>query len=186
MMPEPTTRAAKPRRAHRAPLRALVAVVVAALLATAGTLYAVARLRHADEARVSAAAPPLLASPTPREPVAAPVDPAPLRIAPRTLFAQKPRVKPAVVDTASSLPAAATEAPAITASATIPQAPASVAVATPSPPPDRWQTMGDTLAHCASEGGLAGFICDQRTRLEVCEGFWGRVPQCPLPPENPR
>ena len=54
------------------------------------------------------------------------------------------------------------------------------------PPPDRWQTMRDSLARCDREGGLGGFICDQRVRLDSCEGYWGRVPQCPLPPENPR
>lgn len=57
----------------------------------------------------------------------------------------------------------------------------------PSPPPrDRWQTMGDEMARCDREGGIAGFICDQRVRITSCEGYWGRVPQCPLPPENPR
>jgi len=184
MLPVRPREAVRPRRARRAPMRALAAVILAALLATAGTLFAVARLRHADEARASAAPPPL-ASPVPREADAAPVEPAPLRIAPRTLLAQKPRVKPTVADAAPSLPAPAAEAPAVTASATIAEAPVAAPVATPAPPPDRWQTMGDALAHCAREGGLAGFICDQRTRLEACEGFWGRVAQCPLPPENP-
>ena len=54
------------------------------------------------------------------------------------------------------------------------------------PPPDRWQTMRDDLARCDREGGFGGFLCDQRVRLASCEGHWGRVPQCPLPPENPR
>ena len=65
-----------------------------------------------------------------------------------------------------------------------------VPLAVPSPPPpppvDRWQTMRDSLARCDREGGFGGFICDQRVRLDACEGYWGRVPQCPLPPENPR
>ena len=54
------------------------------------------------------------------------------------------------------------------------------------PPPDRWQAMSDALTRCANEGGLSGFICDQRVRLASCEGYWGRVAQCPNPPENPR
>lgn len=54
------------------------------------------------------------------------------------------------------------------------------------PPPDRWQTMADALKRCANEGGFSGFICDQRVRLESCDGYWGRVAQCPNPPENPR
>ena len=55
----------------------------------------------------------------------------------------------------------------------------------PAPPPDRWQSMSNALAQCAREGGFGGFVCDQKVRLDSCEGYWGRVPQCPLPPENP-
>jgi hypothetical protein len=54
------------------------------------------------------------------------------------------------------------------------------------PPPDRWQVMSEALSRCANEGGLSGFICDQRVRLASCGGYWGRVAQCPYPPENPR
>jgi hypothetical protein len=53
------------------------------------------------------------------------------------------------------------------------------------PPPDRWQSMRDDLSRCDREGGFGGFVCDQRVRLASCEGYWGRVPQCPLPTENP-
>ena len=53
------------------------------------------------------------------------------------------------------------------------------------PPPDRWQSLQSELARCGQEGGFGGFICDQRARLAACEGYWGRVAQCPLPPENP-
>lgn len=56
----------------------------------------------------------------------------------------------------------------------------------PAPPPDRWQQMSDALAQCEREGGFSGFLCDQRTRIDACEGYWGRVPQCPAMPENPR
>jgi hypothetical protein len=45
---------------------------------------------------------------------------------------------------------------------------------------------GEALGRCANEGGFSGFICDQRVRLASCEGYWGRVAQCPNPPENPR
>jgi hypothetical protein len=45
--------------------------------------------------------------------------------------------------------------------------------------------MASALSQCAREGGFSGFICDQKVRLDSCEGYWGRVPQCPLPPENP-
>jgi len=65
-------------------------------------------------------------------------------------------------------------------------APPPAAVPPAPPPPDRWQTMSDALTRCASEGGFSGFICDQRVRLASCDGYWGRVAQCPTPPENPR
>jgi hypothetical protein len=45
--------------------------------------------------------------------------------------------------------------------------------------------MTNSLAQCAREGGFGGFLCDQRVRIQSCEGYWGRVPQCPVPAENP-
>lgn len=68
-----------------------------------------------------------------------------------------------------------------------PRAPPPPAVAPrAAPPPDRWQRMRDALAQCEREGGFSGFLCDQRTRIDACDGYWGRVPQCPDMPENPR
>lgn len=64
-------------------------------------------------------------------------------------------------------------------------APAPPAPVVVPPPPDRWQSMRDDMSRCEREGGFGGFVCDQRVRLASCEGFWGRVPQCPLPAENP-
>jgi hypothetical protein len=65
--------------------------------------------------------------------------------------------------------------------------PPPVVVARAAPPtPDRWQMMSDALSRCASEGDSSGFICDQRVRLASCDGYWGRVAQCPTMPENPR
>ncbi len=66
-------------------------------------------------------------------------------------------------------------------------APASRPMPPPSPPPpDRWQTMSDALAQCARQGGFGGVVCDQRVRLQSCDGHWGRVAQCPNSPENPQ
>jgi len=94
-----------------------------------------------------------------------------------------PRTKQAAlradaVVAASELPVAESAAPA-------PPPPVQAPRETP-PPPDRWQQMNDALARCDREGGFSGFICDQRVRLDSCEGYWGKVPQCPNPPENPR
>ena len=118
-----------------------------------------------------------------------------------------------VVATADVLPAAPRSAPARRAP-TVPSLPAAVLPTVPAdaaapatltlaqasevraaapttatiPAPDRWQAVSDALARCAEEGGLGGFICDQRVRLDACAGHWGRVAQCPAPslPANPR
>ena len=49
----------------------------------------------------------------------------------------------------------------------------------PAPAPDRWQLMADAIDKCGREGFLAGVICEQRVRLQYCEGYWGKAAQCP-------
>jgi hypothetical protein len=61
----------------------------------------------------------------------------------------------------------------------IPQEPPKPAPAPARPPVDRWQTMSDALGNCDREGALNGFICGQRVRIQYCDGYWGKVPQCP-------
>jgi hypothetical protein len=95
--------------------------------------------------------------------------------------------KPAgiVVAKRSKLPAGASFA---TANGDPPEAipvapePQKSAAAAPPPPrvvPDRWQNMRDALAQCDSEGIIGGFICGQRVRMQYCDGYWGKVAQCP-------
>jgi len=68
--------------------------------------------------------------------------------------------------------AAATQADAI---APVPPPPAQ-----PEPVvPDRWQLLSDAIARCASEGPLGELICIQRARWQHCDGYWGKVTQCP-------
>ncbi|MFO1323917.1 MAG: hypothetical protein U1F15_07610 [Burkholderiales bacterium] len=69
--------------------------------------------------------------------------------------------------------------------AAVAEVPPAVPVARAPPPPDRWQMMADALARCANEGGLSGFICGQRVRIESCDGYWGRVAQCANRPDAP-
>jgi hypothetical protein len=39
--------------------------------------------------------------------------------------------------------------------------------------------MADAIAQCGkSDGFFAGVICEQRVRLQFCEGYWDRVSQC--------
>jgi len=47
------------------------------------------------------------------------------------------------------------------------------------PVPDRWQNMRDALSQCDREGMIGGLICGQRVRMQYCEGYWGKVAQCP-------
>ncbi len=63
-----------------------------------------------------------------------------------------------------------------------PPEPVKIAAVAPSPPrpvPDQWQTMRDALTSCDREGGLGGFICGQKVRVQYCDGYWGKVSQCP-------
>ncbi|MEP7327780.1 MAG: hypothetical protein ABI777_01115 [Betaproteobacteria bacterium] len=115
---------------------------------------------------------------SPKSAVAVPVDAKPA--ARRAASPPPVRAETSVLVTAQTVIDAS---PAVDAPRPAPVPPAAAPVP---PPPDRWQAMNDELARCDREGGFGGFICDQRIRLDACEGFWGRVPQCPVPPENPR
>jgi hypothetical protein len=57
------------------------------------------------------------------------------------------------------------------------------AAPTPAPPPaaprvDPWQQMAAAIARCP-DGFLERVICEQRIRLQYCDGHWGQVAQCP-------
>jgi len=63
-----------------------------------------------------------------------------------------------------------------------PPEPVKIAAVAPPPPrpvPDQWQNMRDALAACDREGGLGGLICGQKVRIQYCDGYWGKVAQCP-------
>jgi hypothetical protein len=104
-------------------------------------------------------------------------------LAARTLV-DAPRARSASRADAVAVPAIV--APPVEASPVVTTVePLAAPIAPPAPAPDRWQLMREELAACEREGGLSGVVCDQRTRLARCEGYWGRVSACPLPPENP-
>jgi len=44
---------------------------------------------------------------------------------------------------------------------------------------DRWQMYADEMAQCAKESFFARVGCQQRTRAHYCDGYWGKVAQCP-------
>ena len=51
-----------------------------------------------------------------------------------------------------------------------------------SAPPDRWRQMKDAMSKCSGETFFKRVACEQAVGLQYCEGYWGRVPQCPSGP----
>lgn len=79
--------------------------------------------------------------------------------------------------------------PAAPATAPIPPAAAPATVArTPTPAaapqPDRWAQMHDAMARCKREDFFRRIGCEQSVGLQYCEGYWGKVPQCPGVPRD--
>lgn len=118
---------------------------------------------------------------TPLAPAVPPVEIKPLPAKPAPKAARRPPVE----KTPPSKPA-----PAPVASAATPAAsePAPVVAAAPKPAPviDRWTRMSDELSRCTREDFIARVICDQRVRLRYCDGYWGKVTQCPGNPAPER
>ncbi len=75
-------------------------------------------------------------------------------------------------------PAAQPEAPAEVEIVRAP--PPALAPPAPQPAPraDPWQQMSEAIGRCP-DGFLGHVVCEQRIRLQYCEGHWGQVPQCP-------
>jgi hypothetical protein len=122
-------------------------------------------------------------------PAPAPVEsPQPAPVAPRKGEPKAPR---AAASTQSSsrqpvTPQLATPPLAVPA----PQAPVRTAqpannIAAAAPVPDRWAQFAEDLHHCERETFLSRVLCDQRVRLRYCDGYWGKVPQCPGGIANP-
>lgn len=113
--------------------------------------------------------------------------PPPLAVAPAPVPANPVTVaSPAKVTSKRAVeppPASMTPAVARFAAATEPPDPVPVpvpqVVAPPAPPPDRWQLMAEAIARCGRENFVAGVICEQKVRLQYCDGYWGQVAQCP-------
>ena len=51
---------------------------------------------------------------------------------------------------------------------------------------DRWQRMEEDMSHCTREDFISRVICGQRVRFKYCDGYWGKVPQCPASPPPER
>jgi hypothetical protein len=178
--------ASPPQRARRAVARARrptgwTFALACALLAFAAFLFAAQFKTRIDAPVPSSPAPRVEAPPTEIAAAHDVADPLPLT---RTISAPaRARAKIAAPPAPVAVDVVQAPEPQAPAAAT---APVVVVAAPVAPPPDRWQLMAEARARCASEGGLSGFICDQRVRLDSCDGYWGRVPQCPRAPEYSR
>ena len=115
------------------------------------------------------AAPPPPAVATPVAPAAVEPDPAPP--------SAKAPVKRAQVASRATFATNNGDPPDATYVAPEPEKPAP-APPPPPPAPDRWQTMRDAQAQCERQGVFDGLVCGQRVKMQYCDGYWGKVPQC--------
>lgn len=49
---------------------------------------------------------------------------------------------------------------------------------------DRWQRLDEEIAQCTRADFITRVICGQRARFRYCNGYWGKVPQCPGSPST--
>ncbi|MEO6748043.1 MAG: hypothetical protein ABI294_00465, partial [Casimicrobiaceae bacterium] len=50
------------------------------------------------------------------------------------------------------------------------------------PRPDRWSQMASEIDACGRGNFVEKVICEQKVRINYCDGYWGKVPQCPTGP----
>ena len=87
----------------------------------------------------------------------------------------------AQVPVPASAPLVAEPKPA-PAPALAPQSPKKAVASAPESKParlDRWQDMKEATAGCRRENLVSRTVCEQRVLFLYCDGYWGRVPQCP-------
>jgi hypothetical protein len=39
--------------------------------------------------------------------------------------------------------------------------------------------MSEAMARCARENIISRVVCEQKVGIQYCEGYWGKVAQCP-------
>ena len=127
---------------------------------------------------------PLPSGATPA-PDASPEATPPPRVA---VTAEPPR--PAARPVPAAPPRPATSTPPTSAPPPSAPAPAPVIIPAPAAPPpaqvasaDRWGQMRDEMERCDSRSVIPRRDCQHRIRVRYCDGYWGRVPDCP---SNPR
>jgi hypothetical protein len=51
---------------------------------------------------------------------------------------------------------------------------------------DHWRRMDDELSQCTRADFISRVVCGQRVRFRYCQGYWGKVAQCPASPAPER
>jgi hypothetical protein len=123
---------------------------------------------------------PARITPSATTPPAAALPPLPA-IVERELVPYSPAAgKPATPKRGNPAPKAATLPPEAPAEVEIVRAPQAAVSPAPQAPVrvDPWQQMNEAIGRCPA-GFLGRVVCEQRVRLQYCEGQWGKVPQCP-------
>jgi hypothetical protein len=88
------------------------------------------------------------------------------------------------MDSSTAPPAKATNPPVPAGSpAMTAETPGALAQAkNPGQPPERWKQMREAMARCAGDNFFKRVACEQGVGQQYCEGYWGKVPQCPSGP----
>jgi hypothetical protein len=74
----------------------------------------------------------------------------------------------------------APSSPPVAAPAPVQHAPTQAAPVHPPAAVDRWEQMRQAYALCDREGFFDKIACNSRVGKQYCEGYWGKVPQCPV------
>lgn len=84
-------------------------------------------------------------------------------------------------ETSASTSVSTPPAPEASAAPPTPVAQAKSSVPAPAPKhvADRWQRLDDELSRCTREDFITRVVCGQRVRFRYCDGYWGKVAQCP-------
>jgi len=187
----PTTSPAAPTTSPAAPVAAPSASVEAppATPPEPSTLAEPPPLPGAEEAQSNVSPPP--AAPAHAE-TGAPVEIKPLPPHPAATRSAQPRVAPGKAPSAASHaqgPAGQSESASRSAPAPAAAPPVEkVGAAQPAASRGsvRWKRLDEELSQCTREDFIARVICGQRVRFRYCDGYWGKVPQCPGNPAPER
>jgi len=186
--PAAVAQAVAPSGVSRSILWALLAIGV--VVAAIAGWHLPTRAPDASDAGASSSATPAVPSPPAADAESARINPppasAPAPLPPLPAIVERELVPHAPAAVKSAPSKRATPAPKVVIPP--PEAPAAVEIVKPQPAPpppapkpqvrsDPWQQMSEAIARCPAEF-LGRLVCEQRVRLQYCEGQWGKVPQC--------